>query len=370
MENFPYFTIFLIALSSLTSGQEWIKGPTRYEYLVLSKSHIPLTYSEAESGCRKKEGSLPSLSFDADYQFVKNTLGLSSYYASSLSKVVNDEIKQVWPDNVRVKTSIFEGPCQTSPLKCIVLVFDNNFYSITREVSRQASHVCQRRVLAEDRQIAGINAMDYLLIDSPMNYANSLAACLLKRFSLASFSDPAALGFLTEQIGYAHTYWTRADLSEDGVSFQWSAKVPVGKGIVISSGCRFNMQKCKLGSLNGKLTVMPDDQIASIVICARYRNAFKYVEDIPITVNKMTKSMANEAIAVSRKALKAVKDVQGQVTMISQHFDNTYGLKWNCSIDDEHGVKLATQAEKRARNFIQFITDGAVVTLYQTVSKA
>ncbi|KAI1298458.1 hypothetical protein HDE_04176 [Halotydeus destructor] len=362
--------VLLLCASSLANSQEWIKGPARFEYLVISKETKSLTQSEAESGCLEKGSSLPSLSNNGELTFIGNTFGITHFWTSGSPQVVHDQILQMWPDNTPV-TLRSAVSCATLPLSCAVAVSSGNLWSVLRQTKRSVSHVCQRRVSAEDRQIAGTNGIDYFLIDSPMNYADAQLKCQSKKLSLPSFFDRTALRFVTAMIDEAHTYWTKAELSDDGISYQWSNKVAVGKDIEVSPTCKDNLDECHLASRTGKLTVFPEYQLASIVICAGYRNAFQFQdEDIPFTVNNMPTSMVIEAIVVARRAIQTVRDVEGQKQLIVEHLDLTYGQKWSCSIQSEDGAILTTRPRKSQKNFSQFIIDGAVVTLYQTVSKA
>ncbi|KAI1298455.1 hypothetical protein HDE_04175 [Halotydeus destructor] len=379
---------FLLTSCLLTHAEEWIEGPTRYEYLVLSSDTQLLNHSDAESECLGKGGYLPSLSIYGEGEFLLDTMGLRSFWTSSSAKVLDGDIVQRWPDNVPAAINRFERYCKALPLRCHVAfdagyqqiivnyqlqyIFPNHadpLYSVLQRNKREVFRVCQRQMSTEDRQISGINGLNYSLIDSPMSYADAIATCRSMKSSLPSFFDRGVLRMLTAMINHGHSYWTRAALSENGASYQWSENVAVGNDTVVSQECINNKEECHLASHTGELTVLPGYRPVSLVICASYPNTFKHQdEDIPFTINNMPTSMAEEAVSVSRKIIRVIKDAPGQAQLISQHFDRAYGQKWSCLVQYEHGCKLATQAGKLDKNFIQFIIDGVVVTMYQTVS--
>ncbi|KAI1298488.1 hypothetical protein HDE_04172 [Halotydeus destructor] len=368
MKQIHLVMVFLLKLTSLTSAKEWIKGPTRYEYLVLSKESMELSFEEAESSCREEGGFLPRI--DSEFPFLQQRLGVEKYWIPVLPKWLSYGIKYLWPDGTPSGINSESPHCRRYPNECAVYVERSYLYSYPAHMKLSASHVCQRRLPAENRSLSGIKGIEYFLIDSPMNFAEAKLACQTNERSLPYFVDPEALRFVTAMIGYDHTYWTGADYSADEVSYQWVDNAAINNNIAKSDDCKGYLEECYVASNTGELTVLPHYQELSIVVCASYSSTFKYHdEDIPFTINNMPTSMTAEAVSVSRQARNTFKSVKDQVQLITQHFDKTYGQKWHCSIYKEHEVLLTTRSRRIDKNFIQFIVDGAVITMFQSFAK-
>ncbi|KAI1298461.1 hypothetical protein HDE_04173 [Halotydeus destructor] len=111
--------------------------------------------------CREQDGSLPSLTTQEDVEFIRDALGVADYWTSGLPKVVNFQLKQVWPNNAPVKDIQSIDPiCRTFLLRCAILVESSNLQSVLREVKKSVNHVCQRRLETENGLIPGPNAID------------------------------------------------------------------------------------------------------------------------------------------------------------------------------------------------------------------